>query len=137
MEDMVRLNKTHLQEEQINKLFFQLATMLTSKQAGHVNAVLFEILGREEQIMIAKRLAVILLISEGLSSYKIGNTLKLSESTIASIRNKLANDKYDTIMQNLGKSKKKYFDLLTTLDSILHLGGILPHYNGLDRYKGL
>jgi len=137
MEDMVRLNKTHLQEEQINKLFFQLATMLTSKQAGHVNAVLFEILGREEQIMIAKRLAVILLISEGLSSYKIGNTLKLSESTIASIRNKLANDEYDTIMQNLGKSKKKYFDLLTTLDSILHLGGILPHYNGLDRYKGL
>ncbi len=37
----------------------------------------------------------------------------------------------------LQKNKRDYLAILDTIDSILHLGGILPHRVGLDRYKNL
>ncbi|MDC1205523.1 hypothetical protein N8083_01605 [Candidatus Pacebacteria bacterium] len=134
---MVRLNKTPLTTEQIDKLFFQLAKVLSPRQEIRVTAVLNEILGREERIMIAKRLATIVLLSENLSSYKISRILKLSESTVATISKNLIRGEYKTILQTLGKNKKNYFAVLETIDNILHLGGVLPHYNGLDRDRGL
>lgn len=133
---MVRLNKTSLQASQIDKLLYQLAKVTSPKQPAQANAVLCEILGTEEQIMVAKRIAVIVLLSEGFSSYKISRILKLSETTIASIALKLTRGNYEAIQNSLGSSKKNYFAILEVLDSVLHLGGILPHYNGLDRYQG-
>jgi len=87
--------------------------------------------------MIAKRLAIIILLSEEFSQYKIAHILKLSESTVSAISQKLSNDKFGTIEKTLGKNKKNYFAILEAIDEVLHLGGMLPHYNGLDRYKGI
>ena len=132
---MVRLNRTPLETKQIDRLLLQLATVVSPQQPLHAQTVLMEILGKEEQIMTAKRMAVIVLILEGFSSYKISHLLKLSESTVASIAKRVNDGEYSIIIQTLGKSKKNYFKVLEAVDSILHLGGILPHYNGLDRYK--
>lgn len=134
---MVHLNKNQLQDGQIDKLFTQLAHIIEPKRSSHVDNILTEILGREEKIMIGKRLAVIILASEGMSAYKISRTLKLSESTVSVIIKRLEQNEYDTIEKALGRSKRDYFTILSTLDNILHLGGILPHYNGLERYSNL
>lgn len=132
---MVRLNKTSLYPKQIQDLLLQLAKVTAPKEAAHAHAILSELLGTEEQIMLAKRLAAIVLLAEGYSSYKISRTLKLSKSTIATISFKMERGDYKAVLKTLGKDKKDYFAILKALDDILHLGGILPHYNGLSRYK--
>jgi len=85
--------------------------------------------------MLAKRLAIIILLLEDKSLYRIASILKISPTTANKIKYKLDTGEFDKIITLLGKNKKEYFALLDTLDSILHLGGILPHYNGLERYK--
>lgn len=132
---MVRLNKTSLRTKQVQDLLEQLAKVFAPQGAQHAHRVLTEILGTEEQIMLAKRLAVIILLSEGFSSSKISHTIKLSKSTVAHIAFKLDRGDYHAVLKSLGKSKKNYFAVLEAIDQILHLGGMLPHYNGLDRYK--
>ena len=134
---MVRLNKNRLSQKQFGKLFEQLnhtLGVLSEKETGYF---LSELLGQEERIMLAKRLAIIILLLEGRSLYRISNDLKISSATADKIRDKLENNEYDHLITSLGKNKKEYFSILETLDSILHLGGALPHYNGLDRYKHL
>lgn len=130
---MVRLNKNTLTEKQLNNLFKQFVTIVAPKQPTESTRILKEILGSEEQIMIAKRIAIIVLLLEGKSLYAISNMLKISPSTAEKVQNNLANDCYEAIIQRLHHSKKDYFAILNTIDSILHLGGILPHYNGPDR----
>lgn len=134
---MVRLNKCALEPNQINDLLSELAKVLSPKQSARAYAICSEILGKEEQIMVAKRLAAIVLLLEDFSCYKISRTLKLSESTVSQISHKLTEGEYETIVQSLGKSKTDYFAILNAIDSVLHLGGILPHYNGIDRYRGI
>ncbi len=134
---MVRLNQNEINQKQLEKLFSQLAAVVSPKDSHRAASVLSELLGKEERIMIAKRLATVFLLTEGMSRYKIGQTLKLSQSTVDHINEKLACGRYDTILRRVSKTKTNYFAILETLDDILHLGGILPHYNGLDRYRGM
>ena len=134
---MVRLNKHHLHEAQQQKLFTQLSTTLGKLSSDKTGLLLSELLGTEERIMLAKRLAALILLTENKSMYKTAKLLKLSPATTQKIKRQLEEGQYDQTISILGKNKKDYFVILETLDSILHLGGILPHYNGIDRYKHL
>ena len=69
--------------------------------------------------------------------FETAKLLKLSPATTQKIKRQLEEGQNDQTILILGKNKKDYFVILETLDSILHLGGILPHYNGIDRYKHL
>jgi uncharacterized protein YerC len=132
---MVHLNRNLLTQQQLEMLFTQLSQLLNEKSPNETAGVLTEILGYEEKVMIAKRLVAIVLLVEGKSLYSISHMLKMSPATVATIKVRLESHAYDTILKRLGKTKKNYFAILNTIDSILHLGGILPHYNGLDRYR--
>jgi len=134
---MVRLNKNTLSQKQTDQLFQQLVMLMNPGEASTTSDVLREILGPEEQLMIAKRLAVIVLLLENKTLYNIANILKISPATAEKIKRNLDEGRYMQIIIHLGKSKRNYFAILDTIDSILHLGGILPHYNGLDRYKNI
>lgn len=134
---MVRLNQNKLNKKQLDGLFLQLASTVAPRDPRHADAVLKELLGREERIMLAKRLAVAVLLIEGMSMYKTGQLLKLSPSTVEHIAKKVENGKLDNALSQVSKTKRDYFAFLQVLDDILHLGGVLPHYNGLDRYKFL
>lgn len=134
---MVRLNKNKLTQAQLEKLFSQFSNVVAPHDQQHADCVLTELLGKEERIMVAKRLAAAILLVEGLSMYKISQVLKLSQSTVGHIASKISSGQFDHTLSQISKTKEDYFSLLTLLDSILHLGGALPHYNGLDRYKFL
>ena len=134
---MVHLNHNKLSKKQLDNLFSQLATTVAPKNETEATTILTELLGTEERIMVAKRLATVVLLTEGMSQYKIGNLLKLSQSTIANIAKKLQAGHYEGTLRKVSKTKKDYLAFLDTLDKILHLGGTLPHYNGLERYRGL
>lgn len=134
---MVRLNSKQLPQKELDALFVQLNLTLGELSAQQTNHFLSELLGKEERIMLAKRLAVIILLIEGRSLYKVASLLKVSPTMASEVKHKLDSGAYDSIVSVLGKSKKNYYAILETLDSILHLGGILPHYNGIERYRGL
>lgn len=132
---MVRLNRNKLSKKQLNDLFKQFAFTVSPKGSEHAERILTELLGAEERIMLAKRLAAIVLLIEGTSMYRVGQLLKLSPSTVEHMAEKLEKGECKHFLDHVSRTKKDYFAFLDTLDSILHLGGLLPHYNGLDRYR--
>jgi len=132
---MVRLNKTQLTNNQLTALFTQLSELFGKLNSNQTNLVFSELLGPEEKIMIAKRLAIIILLLEDKSLYKISKLLKVSAATAEKMKIGLESGRFEETLSVLNSSKKDYFKVLETLDSILHLGGVLPHYNGIDRYR--
>ncbi len=132
---MVRLNKTQLSNDQLTKLADQLSKTFSQLGADKIELLLSELLGPEEKIMLAKRLAILILLLEGRSLYKISQILKVSPTTAEKIKKELDRGGFETLITILSKSKKDYFQILNTLDKILHLGGMLPHYNGVRRRK--
>lgn len=134
---MVRVNKNELSQSDLSALlgrFDSAIVGLTKLQTTHV---LNELLGKEERLTLAKRLIAIILIREGYSEYRTSRVLRLSHSTAKIIGEKLDKGAYDKIISLLTKRKFDYEDLLTSIMSILHLGGILPQRAGLDRYRTL
>lgn len=134
---MVRLNRNKLNTKQLDDLFQKLASTIAPQDPKRADEVLRELMGSEERIMLAKRLAAAVLLVEGVSMYRTGQLLKLSQSTVGHIAGKLECGQFDRTLRKIAKTKKDYFSFLEALDNVLHLGGILPHYNGLDRYKHL
>ncbi len=134
---MVRVNKNQLSINAVQHLLRQFdATFATLSQAG-TTVLLNELLGKEERLTIAKRLAAIVLIHEGCTEYRTSQLLKLSHSTTSIIAEKYKKGTYNGLIKQLKKKKTDYIELLNTIDSILHLGGLLPHRVGLDRYRHL
>lgn len=130
---MVRISKEALSEGDNEKLSKQLQVTIGSLNVQQSQIFLQNFFGEEEQIMYAKRLAAILLLSQNYSLYKVANVLHISSSTANRYYDKLNIGEYDTLLQILQKDKKSYTSLLETIDSILHLGGILPHYGQTHR----
>ena len=134
---MTNISKKPLPLEQLDALFHQLSCSLAALKPNHIDFFLTELLGEEERIMIAKRLAVIIMLIQGHSLYKIATVLKLSTSTVDSIHKKLKTNEYSFIVHTFKKEKKNFTALLNVLENILSVGGIMPSRAGLDRYKGL
>ncbi len=134
---MARLNKNPLPPEQLTKLLDQFDNTLGRIPVAETGPFFSELLGHEERIMLAKRLAIIILLLEEYSLYKISNLLKVSSGTAENIKRRLNKGEYDHIVRVLGKDKNNYFQILEAIDTVLHLGGMLPHYNGIERYKFL
>jgi|CXWL01.1.fsa_nt_gi uncharacterized protein YerC len=134
---MVHVNRNELPKEELDALFSQFDTFLSKLNKGATSVFLGELLGREERITLAKRLTVIILLHEGISEYKVAKVLKLSPTTTGRIAKDMTQGTYRKTIALLSKNKRNYFAILDSIDSIIHLGGILPHRQGLERYKHL
>lgn len=134
---MVRVNKNQLSPSDLSALLERFDSAFVGLTKNQTTHVLNELLGTEERLTLAKRLIAIILIREGYSEYRTSCVLKLSHSTTKNIREKLDKGAYDRIISLLTKRKFDYDDFLTSIMSILHLGGILPQRAGLDRYRTL
>ena len=134
---MVHVNRNELPKEDLDALFSQFDTLISRLDRGATSVLLNELLGREERIILAKRLAVVILLHEGISEYKTAKVLKLSPTTTRRIAEYMAQGTYKKTIVLLKKNKRNYLTILDTIDSILHFGGILPHRHGLERYRSL
>lgn len=134
---MVHVNRNQLAQKNLDALFQQFDILLSKLDHTGTKIFMSEILGHEERVMIAKRLAAIILIQEGLSPYKTAQILKLSPSTAGKIAGGITSGTYTGTIALLHKNKRSYVNILKTIDSILHLNGILPHYTGLERYRNI
>lgn len=105
---------------------------LSEKQT---DTFLSSLLGAEERIMIAKRLAILVLLLEKRTLYSIASLLKVSASTAEKIKRQLDEGDLDGVVQFLRKDKVSYLEILSFVDNILHLNGLLPHYSGPRRMR--
>lgn len=135
---MARVSKRRLPEKELQGLSQQLSGVIGRLNSRQVEHFLKEFLGPEEKEVLAKRLAVVIMLHEGHSRYATAELLRMSQTTVGTIAERYKRGTYNATLTMLRKNKKDYLAFLDTLDSILHLGGILPHYaSGRERWKHL
>ncbi len=135
---MTNISKSPLDKVQEQKLFEQLGNLISQKTPQETNFLLAELLGEEEKIMLAKRLAIIVLLYRKQTLYFIAHSLHVSPATVSRIAALLNTGRYKLICKSFDSRTKKVLDMLEAIDSILHLGGLLPHYGmtpNMEDYK--
>lgn len=125
---MVHISKRDILPEVHKKIAMQLATVLHGTSSQQTTVLLNDLMGAEEQLVLAKRLAAILLITQGATHGEVSETLAMSRSTVTLLVKKIDGGSYHKTIALIKKDPIRFTDLLDALDSILHLGGILPHY---------
>ncbi|MBP9715075.1 MAG: hypothetical protein KBD52_01115 [Candidatus Pacebacteria bacterium] len=107
--------------EKVSRKFFAVLSK-AHKNQNLVN-VLNELLTRTEKVMLAKRMAIILLLDKDIPQSKIVDTLKVSFNTVAKIALAIENGKYKNILKT---SHKEKIDLEKIVWNMLTVGGIMP-----------
>lgn len=121
---MPHVSKKKLKPETFNKIFKKLVSVLTKAQnKKQFIPVLEELLTETEKIMLAKRLAIVLALLNGIPQHRIVEVLLVSPSTVARISLQIEKGKYDSIESISAKEK---VDLEKIIWLLLTAGGILP-----------
>lgn len=94
-----------------------------AQDKNHLSLVVDELLTRTEKIMLAKRIAVVLMLSNNIPQHKITEMLKMSPSTVAKMSLGVEIGKYDTILEI---SKREKIDIEKLVWDILTVGGLMP-----------
>jgi uncharacterized protein YerC len=126
---MARLSKNKLTEEHQQELLLQLTSTIGWVNKNLAKDFLSEFFGKEEKVMLAKRLAIIVLLNEKRPIHRIAEHLHTSETTVKNLKDRYDSGQFETTIRVITKNKvdyKKYIDLL---DSILTVGGIMPYRN--------
>lgn len=94
---MARTSKRSLKSEDARALHSEFTTFLASLSDTRLEGVLRELLGPEEQLVLAKRFAAIRMCSQEYSAYHIHKALAISSATAHSIKNAYDEGRYTTI----------------------------------------
>lgn len=97
---MGRINKTKLDPEIQIQLEGKLFNILARREAGELEGILRALTTPAEIEMLAKRMELLRVLSEGSSNQRAIEQLKLSSTTISQTRSKL---RYDRNLQKLMK----------------------------------
>jgi len=109
-------------------------TVLQLKDTQHGRAFLDNLLTDTEKLMLAKRLAIIFMLNEGISTYHIHQTLKVSVSTVVRISRVLDRGGYLAVVQ-LFKKKKIAQEFWHDVEKLIRFG--MPPYAGKGRWAWL
>ncbi len=131
---MPNISKRKLDEYQLECIFTQWYQHISGLDADNAKLFFNALLGSEEQIMLAKRFAAIVMLMQGRSGYQIWNDLDLSPSTVENLREKFLAGHYEGIKIEMQKRQVKLSDILDAIDTILLLG-FLPAYSHVPRRK--
>lgn len=131
---MPHISKQKIESKEFNRLYKQLVSIISPKKTAEATQILGDLLTETEQVMLTKRLAAIMMLAEGLSLYKVSETLGLSTSTVDRMNRNYLDGTYSDLLGVLWKRKRdkeEFWELI----SVLSRGG-LPSM-GRDRWKGV
>lgn len=130
---MPHVSSKKLKKEHLNKLYNEFGTALEkSAKKSWMKFFLNDFLTRTEKIMLAKRFAVIYLLSKDVPSSYISEALGMSPATIARMSLKYNVGKYSSLLKVITDENK---DIWKILEKILKAG--LPPRAGRGRWKFL
>ncbi|MEA1929525.1 MAG: Trp family transcriptional regulator [Patescibacteria group bacterium] len=135
----------HISANQVKKkVFLQISDQLirsVTKTAGENSSrrLIGELFTPTERIMLAKRLAAVVMIQRGYSCYRITKTLKISSSTTSRFYRQVKLGKFDYLAKLLtgssAKNKRERARIDITLEQLLR-GGLSPRV-GKSRWQYL
>ena len=131
---MVNVSKQKLNEAvslRIHSHFSKALLSLRSTKRGE--HYLDELLTDSERIVLAKRLAAIVMLHAGYSAYKVSTVLKLSNTTTAQLHERLLQGEFKAIEATLKKKEQREY--VWAQIEVLVRGGMPPL--GKDRWRGL
>ena len=131
---MTHTSKKILTKKAEQQLTDQFAKLFSGKNYTRTAALFSDVLTPAEQTMLAKRVAIVLLLTEGQSTYRIAKLLLVSDSTVREMKLKLHAGHYQHLTQvykGSAFSSKEFLDILE-----LVLSGGLPS-RGKNRWKAL
>jgi Trp operon repressor len=120
---MPHVSPRKVDKKLIKKITARLVDVLTNEKNTDKRYILKEILTRTEKIMLAKRLAIVLMLSSDIPAHLISETLKVSPTTITKISLKLELGKYENTIK---ASKEEKIDLEKIFYLLITAGGIMP-----------
>lgn len=123
---MPHISKRFLQKEKYLEIHKQLYKIIKElSRTGGAKLIFDELFTKTEKLMLAKRLAIILLLDKDESIYAIENTLKVSPSTVARISLLCEEGKF----KDLVKEIKKQTGFWSQMEKII------PPKVGRNRFK--
>lgn len=118
---MPHVSKQKLNKKVAEKIYAELLKHITVKEFARDRARLCsELLTHTEQIMLAKRLAIVCMLGAGFSFETIEETLKVSPSTIGRIWQEVQKGKFPLTVR-LAKTSKAKGGILNILEKLLEL----------------
>ena len=127
---MTHISRQFLKSEAERQLILAMTEAVCFQgSASRRRKVTKELLTGVEKLMLAKRLAIICMLIEGVTYEEIARTLKVSSSTVARLQENLERGKYKEISRALhsNKTSTKLLKLIETL--------ILPKQRNASRWK--
>ncbi len=132
---MVNISKNKLSDETREKIYAQfMKTILSLSDTNAGREYINNLLTDSEKIMLAKRLAVMMMLEKKYSWNEIMNVLKVSRATVFSVKKKLGHKKSASILNHSILSDIDQNKFWSTVEVILRGG--MPEY-GKGRWKGL
>ncbi len=121
---MPHVSSKKLNPKLLEELFGKLLAVFGQAQnKRYLKEVTRELFTRTEKIMLAKRLAIVLMLANNTPQHRVVNILKVSPTTVAKTSLGIEIGKYDAILKI---SKKEKTDIEKLVWNILTVGGIMP-----------
>jgi len=130
---MTNTSKKILKKDVAKRIHSRFLKTLVDLRGKSGEGFLEEIFTPSEQIMLAKRISALFLLSRGVSSYRTRLMLKLSPTTTARLKRELDHGKYPSI-KNICKNKKSKDQLWADIEVFIRMG--MPEM-GSGRWKWL
>ncbi len=130
---MPHVSKKKVNVKLMNKIKKDLVKVIVKPYKD--KTIIEELFTETEYIMIAKRLAIIILILKNVSKYRISKNLKVSTSTVFRFERDIDFGKYESIKKLVKSNKKSDIKVLDILEKVLLMG--MPAYTGKGRWSWL
>jgi len=131
---MPHVSRQKSDEKILNNLFAELVKILSPHNTKDASKILNDLLTYTEKIMLAKRLAAIMMIAEGHSMYEIAAKLHISTSTVKRLHSNKQNAEYFQLLSVLRKRREEKERFWEIVETVSRLG--MPSM-GKDRWKAV
>jgi len=131
---MTNISKQNVSDELQLEISRQLTSLLTAKNFHTTDRILNSLLTKAELTMLAKRIAIILLIDSGHGSYQIAKLLKVSQTTVSHFLEKYEKGDFNDLTKHCRQKRNQHPNIALVLEKILNGG--LPS-RGKERWRSL
>lgn len=131
---MSHISKNKLEPKLFNLIFTELSSLVAQSNRRSSSKLLRSLLTETEQIMLAKRLAIIVMLFQNKGVFQIAHRLHMSTSTVRRIADAYEEGVYADITRTLAQNKEKNERFWELID-IISRGGMPSR--GKDRWQFL
>ena len=121
-QNMPQVSSRKLKKDAQEKLFSEFALYIVKANHKNASAFLQTLLTPTEQIMLAKRIGVIVLLHNNVSTYQIMQKLHMSSATVVRMHKAYSKGNYDPVTKLFAMNKKDWIRFLETLEVVLRVG---------------